>query len=193
MARAGLNTEVVARAAADLLNREGNAALSLARVAAELGVQSPSLYNHVDGLDGLERAVALVGVDELAEVCRGAVMGLSGRDALGALAAAYRGFARRQPGVYGLTQVARPDDPEFGQKAARVLEPVVAVLAGFGLEGDDLIHAARTLRAALHGFALLETRHGFGLAVDIDASFHWMIETLERGLGPADREPRIGA
>ena len=128
MARAGLSTEVVARAAADLLNREGSSALSLARVAAELGVQSPSLYNHVDGLDGLERAVALAGVDQLAEVCRGAVMGLSGRDALGALAAAFRGFARDQPGVYGLTQVARPDDAEFGQKAARVLEPVVATL-----------------------------------------------------------------
>lgn len=182
MPRAGLTREVVAAAAAEILNREGRPALTLARVADELGVRSPSLYNHVDGLEGLERAVALAGVDQLADVCRTAVMGRSGSGALRAIADAYRDFAIAQPGVYALTQVARPGDADFEAKAARVLEPVVAVLSGFGLEGDDLIHAARTLRAALHGFSNLETGDGFGLDVDLAASFDWMVATLERGL-----------
>jgi len=183
MPRAGLTAHVVAQAAATILNREGGAALTLARVADELGVRSPSLYNHVDGLEGLERAVTLDGVDQLAEVCRAAVMGRAGSEALHALACAYRDFARTQPGVYALTQVARPEDDEYRAKAQRVLEPVVAVLAGFGLVGDDLIHAARALRASLHGFALLETQSGFGLDVEVEKSFEWLVAAMERGLG----------
>lgn len=182
MPRAGLTPGVVAATAADIVNREGRAALTLARVAEHLGVRSPSLYNHVDGLEGLERVVALAGIDQLADACRTAVMGRSGPDALRAIAAAYRDFALAQPGVYALTQVARPGDDDFEEKAGRVLGPVIAVLSGFGLEGDDLIHAARTLRAALHGFTNLETGDGFGLEVDLAASFEWMVATLERGL-----------
>lgn len=181
MPRAGLSPEIVTQAGAALVNREGRQALTLARLAEELGVRSPSLYNHVDGLDGLERSITLRGVDELADACRTAVMGRAGGEALQALAAAYRDFALAQPGVYALTQIARPADAEYAERAGRVLEPVVAVLGGFGLAGDDLIHAARTLRAALHGFVDLATRDGFGLTVDVEASFAWMIEVLERG------------
>ena len=182
MPRAGLTPDVVRRAAAALLNREGRQALTLARVADELGVRSPSLYNHIDGLEGLEREIVLGGVDQLADICRTAVMGRSGADALRAMAHAYRDFARSQPGVYALTQVARPQDAEYEARAKRVLDPVIAVLAGFGLDGEDLIHAARALRAALHGFTLLEVQGGFGLDVDVDASFEWMIGTVERGV-----------
>jgi AcrR family transcriptional regulator len=179
---ARLTPDLVTRTAATLINREGRAALTLARVADELGVKAPSLYNHVDGFQALERLVALDGIDQLAEACRSAVMGRAGADALGAMAHAYRGFAASQPGVYPLTQVARPDDAEFGEKAARVLEPVVAMLAGYGLAHDELIHATRTVRSALHGFVTLETQSGFGLAVDVDASFEWMLDSLNRAL-----------
>lgn len=184
MPRAGLSTDVVARTAADLLNREGRQALTLARVADELGVRSPSLYNHVDGVEGLERAIALTGIEQLADVCRTAVMGKSGAEALRAMAHAYRDFARNQPGVYALTQVAHPGDAEFEARSQRALEPVVAVLEGFGLTGEDLIHAARAMRASLHGFTLLEVQGGFGLTVDVDASFEWMIAVLLQGLNP---------
>ncbi len=182
MGRAGLSPDLVTKAAADLINREGRAGLTLARLAGELGVRSPSLYNHVGGLDDLERLVALDGIDQLAEVCRAAVMGKARSEALSALALAYRSFAKAQPGVYALTQIARPDDLEFGGRAARVLEPVSAVLSGFALAGDQIIHAARSLRAALHGFATLETGDGFGLDVDIDASFDWLVAMVDRSL-----------
>lgn len=182
MPRAGLSPEVVVRTAIEIVNREGRQALTLARVAAELGVRSPSLYNHVDGLEALERLVAIAGIDELAEICRSAVMGRSGVDALRELASAYRSFAHGQPGLYALTQIARPDDVEFGAQTQRVLDPVIAVMRGFGLEGDELIHATRTLRAALHGFVSLENGRGFGLDVDVDVSFERMVEAVGLGL-----------
>ena len=48
--RAGSDRDAVVVAAVDLVNREGAGALSPKRLADELGVQTPSLYNHVDGL-----------------------------------------------------------------------------------------------------------------------------------------------
>jgi len=180
MPRAGLDRDVVAATAAAIL--DGGSELSLARVASELGVKPPSLYSHVDGLEGLMRRVAIGAIDGLADACREAVMGVSGRAALVSLAAAYRRFASEHPGVYPLTQVARPDDPEVDAASSRVLEPVMAVLSSWGLEGREAIHAARTIRSAIHGFSLLETSGGFGLDVDQDESFDWMIDVLVAGI-----------
>ena len=182
MPRAGLSPAAVVDTAAALVDRESPASLTLARVALELGVKVPSLYNHIGGREALERLVSLDGLDDLADVCRAAVMGRSGPDALRAMARSYRDFAGRHPGVYPLTQVSRPGDPVYEEKAARLLEPVVAILAGFGLTDEELIHAARSVRSALHGFAVLESRSGFGLAVSLDDSFEWMLGWIERGL-----------
>ena len=182
MPRAGLDRAKVTAVAAALLDQEGADSLSLARVADELGVKSPSLYNHVDGLDGLIRSVALDGIEELADVCRTASMGRSGPDAVRSVLQAHREYATRRPGVYPLTQVARPDDAEISEAGAKVVEPVLAVLASFGIEGDDLIHTARAVRSAVHGFCLLEATGGFGLDQDPDESFERLIELVCAGL-----------
>jgi hypothetical protein len=70
----------------------------------------------------------------------------------------------------------------------RALQPVLAVLAGYGLQGDAAIHAARTLRSALHGFVELERLNGFGIDVDLDRSYGWMVAALSAGMraGPSD-------
>jgi len=182
MPRAGLTTRGVVAAAAGITDREGLSALTVTRVAEAVDVKPPSLYNHVDGLQALVRLVALDGIDRLAEVCRTAVMGRSGSDGLKALARAYQAFALKHPGVYPLTQIARPDDADFTAAARRVVEPVLALLAGFGLPDAELVHAARTVRSVLHGFVMLQTQSGFGLNVSVDESFEWMLDALERGL-----------
>lgn len=182
MARAGLTPPVIAEAAAGLVDRDGPAGLTITRVADELGVRPPSLYNHVDGRDALERLVALDGIDRLAEACRAAVMGRAHGAALRALAHAYRDYAAAHPGTYQLTQRARPGDAAYETRAARLVEPVMALLSAYGLPETELVHAARTLRSALHGFVLLEQRSGFGLDIDIDASFDWMLNALEHSL-----------
>jgi len=57
-----------------------------------------------------------------------------------------------------------------------------AVLAGYGLSGDDAIHATRAVRAALHGFAALESGGGFGMSQPVDASFDRLVALLDDGL-----------
>lgn len=185
--RPGLTAAVITRTAAELVDRHGPAALSLAKVADALGVRPPSLYKHIDGLAGLERLVALDGLRELVESCRAALVGRSGPDGLRALGEAYRSFARAHPGVYPLTQVARPADPEFRAVTRRLMDAVAALLVGFGVAEADLVHATRMVRCTLHGFAILEVDTGFGLPVDVEQSFGWLLGRLERSLRPAER------
>ena len=181
--RRGLSRAVVVDTAAGLADRDGFDALTLGAVAADLRVRPPSLYNHVSGLDGLRRDLALRGVSELGERIRDAAVGRAGSDALTALAVAYRAYARERPGLYrALQRAPDPGDNELAAAATRLLQPVLAVLRGFGLEGDAPIHAARSLRSAMHGFVELERLGGFGIDLDLDASYDWMVATLSAGI-----------
>ena len=156
--------------------------MTLAKVAAQLGVKSPSLYVHVDGLPGLRRRIAARGIRELTAHLQAAVAGRSGREALAALAEAYRAYARAHPGTYAATQnTANLEGPEAGA-AAVLLDVVFAVLRGYALDEDAAIHAARVVRSALHGFVSLESGAGFGIDLDLDQSFSLLVSVLDRGL-----------
>ncbi|MGI9644505.1 MAG: TetR family transcriptional regulator [Ilumatobacteraceae bacterium] len=54
-------------AAAELADREGLDALTLTRVAKELGVRQPALYRHVESYNDLLRSLSLRGRELLAE------------------------------------------------------------------------------------------------------------------------------
>jgi AcrR family transcriptional regulator len=182
MPRQGLDRERVVGAAADLADAEGVEAVTLARVAAQLGVRSPSLYNHVDGLEGVRRGIALLALRELAETLREAATGRAGREALEAIAHAYRAYALAHPGRYPLTQyLSQPKDPDIDAAAGAVVRVVLDALRGFSLADDDAIHAARGLRSALHGFVSLETGGGFGIDLDLDESFTRLVATIAAG------------
>ncbi len=190
-ARAGLTAERVTDAAVAIADAEGLDALTLARLAGELGVRTPSLYHHVAGLDGARRAVALRGLVELGDALRTAALGRSGPEALRTVAVAYRAYARAHPGSYAATQ--RSDlthDPDLRAATDRVAEVVFAVLRHWEGDEDALVHLVRAVRSALHGFVVLETGRGFGLDAPVDASFDGLLALLLAGLDarPAGRD-----
>jgi AcrR family transcriptional regulator len=192
MPRMGLDAARVVDAAAGIADAEGLEAVTLARVAGDLGVRAPSLYNHVDGRSGLVRAIALRAVRELTAALREAAVGRSGADALTAAARAYRAYAHAHPGRYAATVAApAPDDDELRAAAQETIDVLIAVLRGWGLEGDDAIHAVRAFRSAIHGFVAIEAGGGFGIPVDVDESFDRLVATLAGGLG--EPGPAAGA
>jgi AcrR family transcriptional regulator len=97
---ARLDRAAVVQAAVELLDSEGPQGLSLKALAARLGVQTPSLYNHVAGMPGLLGALALRNAEELAACMGEAAMGRSGAAAVMAVAEAYRGYIKRHAGLY---------------------------------------------------------------------------------------------
>ncbi len=183
MPRAGLDTDAVVAAAARLADAEGLGSVTLVRLAQNLGVRAPSLYAHVGGLPDLRRRLAGRGATELADELQAAAAGRAGLDALTAVAHAYRNYAHAHPGSYAALQRAPdPDEANGSAAAAKVVGVVLAVLRGYGLEGDDALHATRALRAALHGFVALEAEGGFGLPLALDESFSRLVGVLHRGL-----------
>ncbi len=186
MPRAGLTTDRVVSAAGDLADENGWSQLTLASLAARLGVRQPSLYKHIDSLDGLHRGIALEARRELGEVIARAAVGRAGPEALRAVCRAYRGWVHEHPGRYAATVRAPAADDEEDQRAsADVVAVVVDVLAGFGLRGERAIDAARTVRSAVHGFVVLEASGGFGLPRGLDTSFDFLVDTLVVGLDAA--------
>jgi AcrR family transcriptional regulator len=186
MPRAGLDTEAVVAAAAALADADGLHQLTLARLAAALGIRTPSLYAHINGLDDLRARLGARGAWELAAALQLAAAGRAGGDALRAIALAYREYAHTHPGIYAAMQIASDTD-EFQAAGAAVVGPIVAVLRGYALEGEPAIHAVRAIRSALHGFVALEREGGFGLPIDIDDSYDNLVTMLEAGLAATQR------
>jgi AcrR family transcriptional regulator len=185
MGRRGLDRAQVVDAAVAIADRDGLAAVTLARVADSLGVRAPSLYHHVSGHDGLMREIALRGLRELTAALQAAALGRAGAEALRATAHAYRGYVHERPGAYAATlRAAAPGDGEHEEAGAAAVQVMAAILRAWHLEDEETLHEVRVIRSALHGFVSLEAGGGFGLPLDRDVSFARLIDTLAAGLPP---------
>ncbi|GCE14773.1 TetR/AcrR family transcriptional regulator [Tengunoibacter tsumagoiensis] len=177
--RAGLDQTAVIESAALLVDEEGIEQLSLGRLAERLGIKKPSLYNHVAGLPGLKRNLAVYCLREVLARFSRAAIGKSGADAIIAFADAYRSYAREHPGRYALTlQAPDPTDQELVEISTQTVDVARALLAPYKLEEEETIHAIRSLRSIVHGFVSLEAAGGFGMPINLDASFHWLLTTF---------------
>ena len=184
MPRAGLSRDDVVAAAAELIDEIGYHELTMGLLAQRLGVRAPSLYKHVDGLADLQHRVATLAMTELGDAVRDAMQGRAGCDALTALLTATRAYVTAHPGRYTATigaEFTGPDDPLLAA-SARVIDSIAAVLRGYGVGEAEMVHAIRTIRCTLHGFAALQASNGFQWTGDPDETFDWMIAFIDRGL-----------
>jgi AcrR family transcriptional regulator len=174
--RRGQDRAAVVAAAAALADVDGLGALGLARLAADPGVRPPTLHHHVGSLPELRRELALRGPRELLPLLGRAAAGRAGDAAVEAVAQAYRAYARAHPGVHAAARRApAAGDAEWNALGAELVGVVVAALAGYGLAGEDALHAVRAFRSVVDGFVGLETGGGFGLALDADESFRRLL------------------
>jgi AcrR family transcriptional regulator len=182
--RAGLSSQDVVAAAAELADEVGYKGLSMGLVAQRLGIRTPSLYKHVDDLADLRHRVATQAMTELGEAFRDALQGRSGLDALTALLTATRAYVTVHPGRYAATvgaQFTSQDDPLL-EASSRIIGSIAAMLRGYGIGDTEMDHAIRTLRCTVHGYAALQADEGFQWDADPDETFDWMIRFLDRGL-----------
>jgi AcrR family transcriptional regulator len=183
----------IRQAACALANRHGIDGLSMNDLAQALNVRTPSLYSHVAGIDDVRRLLALHGLEELDRGAARVTIGKAGPDAVRALLNGYRDFVRKNPGVYAATLAPR-EDAEWRAAVNRLKETCVAALQGYGLKGDDAIHALRGLRSVVHGFASLEAAGAMKDAVDRNESFAWLVESfiamLDHGAGQPSQAAR---
>lgn len=185
--RVGVTRERVIDAAVTIADRDGWSAVSLATVAAAVGVRSPSLYAHVEGLDGLRQQMRLRANALLAESLAAAAEepADSARETLRAVGRAYRAFAKAHPGLYPSLmpgQVLGGDDPEAAELAAEPVRVTASVLAELGVPEDKQVHLVRTFLAMLHGFLDLELGEAFGFGESVDESFESTLDMVIRAI-----------
>ncbi len=179
VAKKRLTREEVVECARGLANRDGWQNLNLHRLASELDIQTPSLYNHIDGLPGLKRELAVLASKELTDRILRSTVGKSGRHACVTLARAYRSFAVENPGLLtALTIAPDPKDKEHMAISKQFLETGFSILGAFSMTRGESIHALRAIRSSAHGFVTMELSGGFGLKEDIDESFERLVAAV---------------
>jgi AcrR family transcriptional regulator len=131
MALAPLDKGKVVAAACSLADSEGLDALTLTRVADELGVRQPALYRHVDGYDDLIGSLGISGREILANDLTEAAAGVSGDSAVRALGHAWRSMVRDHPGIYAATdRHPGSGDAELENAVERAVDIINPVPAG---------------------------------------------------------------
>ena len=180
---AKLSRDGIIDGALTFLDREGWDSLTINALATQLGTKGPSLYNHVNSLEDLRRAVRIRVIDDIITMLNRVGEGRARDDAVLVMAGAYRSYAHHHPGRDSAFTRMPPggDDPEYAAATRGAAAPVMSVLSSYGLAGDEAFYAALEFWSALHGFVLLEMT-GVMDDIDTDAVFSDMVLRLATGL-----------
>ena len=146
--RGQLSRERILTGALELVDQDGLEALTMRRLADHLNVDPMSIYNHVDGKDGL--------LDGLAEALWFDVQLPAGdagwKEALRSFAVSLRAVAHAHPHAYGLI-CGRGLLPEPG---LRQIDAALASLERAGLSREQAAEMIRTLFSYAVGYGMLE-------------------------------------
>jgi AcrR family transcriptional regulator len=142
-----LTRDAIIRTALRLVDEHGPEALSTNRIAAELGVRGPSLYNHVSGraeiIDGLRELLA-------AEIDLDATAVRPWTTALIRLAHSYRAAFLKHPNVFPLISAQPIQSP----LVLAAYDRVFAVMRAEGCPEDDLFPMVRAMEYLATGSVL---------------------------------------
>ncbi|MER5436136.1 TetR-like C-terminal domain-containing protein [Streptomyces sp. NPDC002588] len=194
MPRAGLTTDRLVAAAAELADEAGADGVTMSALARRFDVKDASLYSHIRNLQELRTRLALFVGGEMTDRIAVAVAGLAGRDALAAFAGAYREYALQHPGRYTAGQIRV--DPEVvreiaGDPAAalrRTVDLTHGMLRAYRLTEPDLTDAVRLLRSTFHGYCALEAGGAFAAPRDVQRSWEKAVDALHTALTHWPRE-----
>jgi AcrR family transcriptional regulator len=161
MARAGLTTQRISVAGAELADEVGLDQVTVSEVARRFGVKAPSLYSHVQSSKDLRTQIALIALQDMADRAAAALAGRAGRDALTALGDVYRDYAREHPGRYDAARLRLDTETAAASAGPQHSAMMRAVLRGYDLTETDQTHAVRLLGSVFHGYISLERGGGF--------------------------------
>ncbi|MGX7418555.1 TetR/AcrR family transcriptional regulator [Carnobacterium gallinarum] len=179
--------ERIIASAISVADQKGLQQITLKDVAAILDIKTPSLYNHIAGLDDLVNLLAYDGLTKLKNQLINAVLGLSGKEALFSMGMAYRNFAKESPSLYEATQLVHLwKNKETQQLAESIVELMSIFLESYHFSNEKKISIIRMLRSYLHGFSLLEMQQSFGMPLNIDKSFQFGLSTILNSLDNND-------
>lgn len=160
--------------------------LTLNQLAKRMGVKTPSLYNHVQGLSDLYAGLAALGMQRLGTQIARAAIGKSHADAIHTIAREYRTFARTYPELYKVILKS----PEMQHSAITeaengIVQILLKVLEPYHYSEEEAFHRIRALRSLLHGFVSLEEAGFFRAPWDVEKSYEQLITSVLDTMDPS--------
>lgn len=158
------------------------------RLAEELGIKYPSLYNHFENMGAIRRALSATLLQELNELLQENLGDKKGREAITLYADTYVGFAFKNQAVYELLiNIPQTQAPELLDAMHETNVIFLTLLDCYQLSETDKLHKSRAFRSLLHGFLSLRFLGYFQRESQITAadSFQRMVaefcDSLEKG------------
>jgi AcrR family transcriptional regulator len=156
--------EQIIGAARRVLEGEGPDALTMRRLADELGIQAPSLYKHFSGKAAVEHELIADAFVDIGDVTHAAIHEPGPGGGLLGLLVAYRRHSLSHPGLYRLATSGRLDRER--------LPPGLEDWAGnpwYVVTGDPSL--AQALWSFAHGMVILELDDRYPPGSDLDTSW----------------------
>ena len=174
-----LSREKIFSAALAVADRYGGSAVTMRRVARQLGVEAMSLYHHIsdreDLLDGLAQTLVREGLPAPSE-------DFSARAILTRFAEGIRATALAHPEAFYLVGLRPLRSPE----AAGVIEKLLIALGSAGMSPEQAVTSYRVVASFARGYALSE-RSGFTFGPGVGTPLPAELERYAAALG-ADTE-----
>jgi AcrR family transcriptional regulator len=188
--------EAIVEACSALIAEEGVAALSLRKVAARVGIQAPSIYQHFDSKEALLGASRAAAMQALGHYLAASPHGRDARARLLATGMGYVAFAREQPRFFtllfmesgGRRSLEEPPDAD---------SPYVWLLQGvhhfLGAEHPRAEWLAFGIWSLVHGAAVLRQTHLKDFDGPLDEGVHANLDALLDGWAPSSALPKATA
>lgn len=173
----------IVRTARTLIERDGVEALSLAKVAAELGIKAPSLYRHIESKNSLLQAVIEQTYLALFQAYDEALdsSNESPTEKMLNMSRAQRSFAHENPNTYMLAYTTQNPElttnPEMLLERAILIQTILLEISG----EDQSLSALRGSLALVHGFIMLELNGQFRRGGDLSSTFDEVLKAYLNG------------
>lgn len=184
MPRQGLTTETVVGAAALLAEEIGCQNLTLHKLANRLNIKPASLYTHISGIEQLYVLLSDLALKQLGTSMMDAVKGKKQGEAIRAMSAAYRDYAKQNPEMYRMImKVPHSHSEQLICTGKNVKATLFELLSQYTADQSGIIFYSRYYHSILHGFISLEQAGFFDDALSVDESLsnivNGFIEQLE--------------
>lgn len=189
MAKKGLDKNSVIERAATLANEKGLENVTIKELADSLEIRSPSLYNHISGLEELRKEIMLYGWKQAEKRILQAAAGTEGYDAIRAMCREFYVYASENKGIFSaMLWYNKYADEASSEATSGLFSRLYGIMEDMGISRERTEHLIRTLRGFLEGFALLVNNGAFGHPADIDESFEVSLDVLIEGIRAAARK-----
>ena len=166
-----------------MANQMGMENMTLKMLADDLGVKTPSLYNHIDGLEDLKMQLMIYGWKQMEERIIQSVIGISGYDAIKAGCYAFYEYATENPGIFNaMLWYNKSQNAETMEATSGLFSVLFKITSSLNISEENCNHIIRTLRGFLEGFSLLVNNGAFGNPISISDSFELSVNVLVEGI-----------